>query len=103
MSDDSRIHITSAAAVAVPATDLAISLDAIAGKPGGTITIRPGITTLVGPNGSGKARHSRLASSMIDRMRNLRPSCVRPSTKSYDQTWPGYSVTGPHRVVRVIC
>ncbi len=56
MSDDSRIHITSAAAVAVPATDLAISLDAIAGKPGGTITIRPGITTLVGPNGSGKTR-----------------------------------------------
>lgn len=28
------------------------------------------------------ARHSLLASSMIVRMRNLRPSCVRPSTKS---------------------
>jgi hypothetical protein len=31
---------------------------------------------------TGRARHSLLASSMIDRMRNLRPSCVRPSTKS---------------------
>ena len=31
---------------------------------------------------TGSARHSLLASSMIDRMRNLRPSCVRPSTDS---------------------
>src|SRR3546814_10327154 len=38
-----------------------------------------------------KARHSRLASSMTVRMRNLRPSWVRPSTKSYAQTCPGYS------------
>ena len=31
---------------------------------------------------TGNAMHSRLASSMIDRMRYLRPSWVRPSTKS---------------------
>lgn len=31
---------------------------------------------------TGRARHSLLASSMIDRVRNLRPSCVRPSTDS---------------------
>ena len=31
---------------------------------------------------TGSATHSRLASSMTDRMRNLRPSWVRPSTKS---------------------
>ncbi len=37
------------------------------------------------------ARHSLLASSMMVRMRNLRPSCVRASTKSYAQTCPGYS------------
>ncbi|WP_367348056.1 ATP-dependent nuclease [Sphingobium yanoikuyae] len=39
-----------------PTTDVAISLDVISGKPSGTVTIRPGITTLVGPNGSGKTR-----------------------------------------------
>ena len=37
-------------------TDVAIPLDVVSGKPGGTVTIRPGITTLVGPNGSGKTR-----------------------------------------------
>lgn len=56
MSDDPTIHVPSTAAVAAPATDVAVPLDAIAGKPGGTVTIRPGITTLVGPNGSGKTR-----------------------------------------------
>lgn len=56
MSDDPTIHTPSTAAVAAPATDLTIPLDVIAGKPGGTVTIRPGITTLVGPNGSGKTR-----------------------------------------------
>ncbi len=40
---------------------------------------------------TGSARHSRLASPMIDRIRNLPPSCVRRSTKSQDQTWPGYA------------
>ena len=56
MSDDSADHTLSTAAVAPPDNDVAILLDVIAGKPGGTITIRPGITTLVGPNGSGKTR-----------------------------------------------
>lgn len=50
MSDDAAIHVPA------PATDVAVPLDVIAGKPGGTVTIRPGITTLVGPNGSGKTR-----------------------------------------------
>ena len=56
MSDDPAIHTASTTAMAAPATDIAISLDVIAGKPGGTVTIRPGITTLIGPNGSGKTR-----------------------------------------------
>jgi hypothetical protein len=39
------------------------------------------------------AEHSdaRLASSMMVRMRSLRRSCVRPTTKSYAHTCPGYS------------
>lgn len=56
MSDDPVTNTASIAAVAVPATDIAIPLDVISGKPGGTVTIRPGITILVGPNGSGKTR-----------------------------------------------
>lgn len=56
MSDDPAVNTPSIAAVAASATDVAISLDVISGKPGGTVTIRPGITTLVGPNGSGKTR-----------------------------------------------
>ena len=56
MSDDPAIGNASIAAVAVPAIDVTVPLDVIPGKPGGTITIRPGITTLVGPNGSGKTR-----------------------------------------------
>lgn len=36
--------------------DIVIPLDQIPGKPGGKVTIRPGITILVGPNGSGKTR-----------------------------------------------
>ena len=56
MSDDPAIHPVSTATMSGPATDLAIPLDVIAGRPGGTVTIRPGITTLVGPNGSGKTR-----------------------------------------------
>jgi len=56
VSDDPAIHVASTAAVAAPASDVAIPLEVIAGKPGGTVTIRPGITTLVGPNGSGKTR-----------------------------------------------
>ncbi|MER8846029.1 ATP-dependent nuclease [Mesorhizobium australicum] len=56
VSDDPAIHTHSTAAAAAPSTDLAVPLDVIAGKPGGTVTIRPGITTLVGPNGSGKTR-----------------------------------------------
>lgn len=56
MSNDPPLGTTSIAAVPVPATDVAVSLDVILAKPGGTITIRPGITTLVGPNGSGKTR-----------------------------------------------
>lgn len=43
-------------ASAVATTDVVIPLEVISGKPGGTVTIRPGITTLVGPNGSGKTR-----------------------------------------------
>lgn len=39
-------------------------------------------SSLRSPRATGEARHSLLASSTIDRMRNLRPSCVRPSTKS---------------------
>lgn len=50
MSDDSVPYTT------VSNADIPIQLDAISGKPGGTVTIRPGITTLVGPNGSGKTR-----------------------------------------------
>lgn len=56
MSGHSGNHVQSPAAVAAPNTDVAILLDTIAGKPGGMVTIRPGITTLVGPNGSGKTR-----------------------------------------------
>src|SRR3979411_3194426 len=37
------------------------------------------------------ARHSWVNSSMMLSMRNLRPSWVRSSTKSYDQTWLGRS------------
>src|SRR5207237_9558009 len=37
------------------------------------------------------ARHSWVNSSMMLSMRNLRPSWVRSSTKSYDQTWVGRS------------
>lgn len=55
LSDDPVVHTTSNAPT-VPTTDVAIQLDVISGKPGGTVTIRPGITTLVGPNGSGKTR-----------------------------------------------
>lgn len=56
MPDHTAIGSYSIAAAAAPAADVAIPLDTISGKPGGTITIRPGITTLVGPNGSGKTR-----------------------------------------------
>lgn len=54
-SDDPAVHTTSNGPAA-PTTDVAIPLDVVAGKPDGTVTIRPGITTLVGPNGSGKTR-----------------------------------------------
>src|SRR4051812_20669354 len=37
------------------------------------------------------AKHSWVNSSMMLSMRNLRPSWVRSSTKSYDQTWLGRS------------
>lgn len=56
MSDDPAVNTPSTTAVAAPATDVVISLDVLSNKPGGTVTIRPGITTLVGPNGSGKTR-----------------------------------------------
>lgn len=56
MSDLPVVTIISGADVAAPATDVVIPLDVIPGKPGGTVTIRPGITTLVGPNGGGKTR-----------------------------------------------
>ncbi len=56
MSDDPAVHVPSTAAAAAPTTDVAIPLVVVSGKPGGTVTIRPGITTLVGPNGSGKTR-----------------------------------------------
>jgi hypothetical protein len=52
VSDDPASHSASA----VDTTDVTIPLEVISGKPGGTVTIRPGITTLVGPNGSGKTR-----------------------------------------------
>lgn len=55
MFDDPVLH-TPSTAPAAPTTDVAIPLDVISGKTGGTVTIRPGITTLVGPNGSGKTR-----------------------------------------------
>lgn len=67
MSDDPTIHTSSTAAAAAPATDLTIPLDVIAGKPGGTVTIRPGITTLVGPNGSGKTRALRSIQNALRR------------------------------------
>ena len=56
VSYDPAVHLSSAAAAAAPTTDIAVPLDVLSGKPGGTVTIRPGITTLVGPNGSGKTR-----------------------------------------------
>lgn len=56
MSDNPATETPLTTTVAAPVTELAVPLDVIAGKPGGTITIRPGITTLVGPNGSGKTR-----------------------------------------------
>jgi hypothetical protein len=37
------------------------------------------------------AKHSRVNSSTTFSMRYFLPSCVRSSTKSYDQTWFGYS------------
>jgi len=55
LSDEPAVHTTSPGPSA-RATHVAIPLDVISGKPGGTVTIRPGITTLVGPNGSGKTR-----------------------------------------------
>jgi hypothetical protein len=56
VSDDPAVGVPSIAAVAASTSNVAISLDLISGRPGGTVTIRPGITTLVGPNGSGKTR-----------------------------------------------
>ena len=41
----------------------------------------PSTTSLLSRRATGRARHSRLTSSMIDRIRNLRPSWARPSTK----------------------
>ncbi|MBO9101023.1 MULTISPECIES: ATP-dependent nuclease [unclassified Rhizobium] len=55
MSDEPVVR-THSTAPAAPTTDVAIPLDVITGKSGGTVTIRSGITTLVGPNGSGKTR-----------------------------------------------
>lgn len=54
MPDDPAEHTSTVPAS--PSTDVAIPLKALPGRPGGTVTIRPGITTLVGPNGSGKTR-----------------------------------------------
>ena len=56
MPDVPAVNTSSIGAVMAPATDVAILLDVIPGKHGGTVMIRPGITTLVGPNGSGKTR-----------------------------------------------
>ena len=56
------LSITAAVA---PTTGLTIPLDVVSGKPGGTVTIRPGITTLVGPNGSGKTRALRSIQRVI--------------------------------------
>ncbi|MBY0338105.1 MAG: AAA family ATPase [Acetobacteraceae bacterium] len=56
MSYNPIAHLDSTTAPAAPGTDIEIRLDAVPGKPGGTVTVRPGITTLVGPNGSGKTR-----------------------------------------------
>src|SRR6476646_2779374 len=56
------------------------------------------------------ARHSWVNSSMMLSMRNLRPSWVRSSTKSYDQTWLGRSARSrmhdpsfSHRRARLGC
>jgi hypothetical protein len=65
VSDDPAVGNASIAAVAAPAADVAILLDVISGKPGGTVTIRPGVTTLVGPNGSGKTRALRTIQSAL--------------------------------------
>lgn len=65
MSDDPAAYLPSNAAAAAPTTDIAIPLDILPGKPGGTVTIRPGITTLVGPNGSGKTRALRSIQKVI--------------------------------------
>ena len=58
MSDDNAVSVQAIASapVAAPTNDVVIQLDTVGRKPGGTVTIRPGITTLVGPNGSGKTR-----------------------------------------------
>lgn len=56
MSDAPAINAASGPAVAAPTTGVVIPLEDIPGKPGGKITLRPGITILVGPNGSGKTR-----------------------------------------------
>ncbi|WP_422371365.1 ATP-dependent nuclease [Hoeflea sp.] len=67
MSDD-PVEDTDSTAPAASTTDVAIPLDVITGKPGGTVTIRPGITTLVGPNGSGKTRALRsIQKSLLSR------------------------------------
>lgn len=68
MSDDLAVDTPSIDAESAPAADVAILLDVIFGKPGGTITIRPGVTTLVGPNGSGKTRALRcIQRAILDR------------------------------------
>lgn len=69
MSDVSVVNPPSVGTVTAPAIDVVVPLDVIAGKPGGTVTIRPGITTLVGPNGSGKTRALR---SIQKELRNRR-------------------------------
>lgn len=56
MSDNLPVHAHSATAPANPTSEILISLDVVPGKPGGMVKIRSGITTLVGPNGSGKTR-----------------------------------------------
>ncbi|MCP1220412.1 hypothetical protein NKW45_00955 [Acetobacter orientalis] len=56
MSDVPVVNLPSINTVTASAIDVVVPLDAIPGKHGGTVTVRPGITTLVGPNGSGKTR-----------------------------------------------
>ncbi|WP_150131831.1 ATP-dependent nuclease [Sphingomonas carotinifaciens] len=76
MPEDFAANTPSIGAEIARATDVTVPLDDIGGKPGGTVTIRPGITTLVGPNGSGKTRALRSIQAVL-RSRDVSATHVR--------------------------